>query len=82
MLEGQLPWLPNIAKFGEMFFLILGKLSKKPLLVPILRTTFKHSKEWWRGRVEEILHQTISFAFSNYGQVADGSTHQRQLADA
>ena len=29
MLEGQLPWFPNIAKFEEMFLLILGKRFKK-----------------------------------------------------
>ena len=29
-------------------------------------TTFKHSKEWWPGRVEEILHQIISFAFFSF----------------
>ena len=29
MLEGQLLWFPNIAKFEEMFLLILGKRFKK-----------------------------------------------------
>ena len=29
MLEGQLLWFPNIAKFEEMFLLILGKIFKK-----------------------------------------------------
>ena len=61
------PGLPNIAKFEEMVLLILGKRFKKqPILVTILLTTFKHSREWWQGRVEEILHQTISFASSSF----------------
>ena len=29
-------------------------------------TTFKHFREWWPGKVEEILHQIISFAFSSF----------------
>ena len=40
------PGLPNIAKFEEMVLLILGKRFKKqPILVTILLTTFKHSRE-------------------------------------
>ena len=68
MLEGQLPWFPNIAKFEEMFLLILRKRFKKQTDTcnNFAYITFKHSKEWWPGRVEEILHQIISFAFFSF----------------